>query len=342
MIEAAIKHGARVISCPRLPTLRTDGGRVIVEAGSEIWECLAAVDATGRSAVWSRPVETIRHLVANIFSGAQTSSGPRLKLARLSVGWAYRVGLANCTTIGVLSPRHSRHRKLPDSVRSVLGISEGEFRYTGSRSAFVQWSREPVGALTLAVGDAAFAHDPIGGQGIRFALGSALAACSVIRTWRDSPSDAALASTFYREFVATERTRHLSFLRKLYGDQLNSIPSGLDSLPSIYTYSQSGDTAYDMAENQLPERVRLTATFVLSALHIDGTIKRGEALKLPDGTTLRWLGGFDLLKLRNMLSGPQSVADLVDSLSREGLSRNESLSLVRWCLRRTVMRASPD
>jgi flavin-dependent dehydrogenase len=342
MIEVAIKRGARVISCGRLPTLRAGGRRVIVEMGAERWECQAAVDATGRSAVWSRPIERIRHLVAEIFSGAPMSSSAHLKLARLSVGWAYRIGLSNYTTIGVLSPRHSRSRKLADSVRSGLDISEGRFRYVGSRSAFVQWSRRPVGAMTLAVGDAAFAHDPIGGQGIRFALGSALAASSVIRTWRDSPGDVALASTFYQEFVATERARHLSFLRDLYCDRLNSMPAAMDSLPSSYTYSRSRDTAYDVAENQLPEKVCLTAPFTLGALHIDGTIKRGEVLKLPEGTPLRWLGGFDLLKLRNLLSVPRSVADLVNSLSREGLSRNESLSLNRWCLRRAVMRASSD
>lgn len=341
MIEAALERGAKVISCARLPTLRTDGERMIVDMGAERWACRAAVDATGRSAVWSRPVERIRHLVADIYSGAPTSSVPHLKLVRLSVGWAYRVGLLDYTTICVLSPRRSRRRKLADSVRSVLEISEDEVSYAGSRSAFVQWSREPVSAMTLAVGDAAFAHDPIGGQGIRFAVGSALAACSVIRTWYDSPGDAAFASTFYRDFVETERTRHLSFLDRLYGDQFIT-PGATDSFPFVYSDNQSLETAYDRMDDALPERVRVTATFGLGALHIDGTIKRGEVLKLPDGTQLRWLGGFDLLKLRNLLSGSQSIADLVNSLNREGLSGSESLSLVRWCLRHAVMRASLD
>jgi len=87
-------------------------------------------------------------------------------------------------------------------------------RYLGRRPAFPQWCENPIEGRRIAVGDAAFAYDPLAGQGIRFALASAFAAASVIQDWKEN-GDHGAANRFYRDFVGQARVRHLEFLAKL-------------------------------------------------------------------------------------------------------------------------------
>jgi 2-polyprenyl-6-methoxyphenol hydroxylase-like FAD-dependent oxidoreductase len=87
-------------------------------------------------------------------------------------------------------------------------------RYLGRRSAFPQWCENPTEGPRIAVGDAAFAYDPLAGQGIRFALASAFAAASVIQCWKEN-GDRGTANCFYGDFVRQARARHLEFLAKL-------------------------------------------------------------------------------------------------------------------------------
>ena len=60
--------------------------------------------------------------------------------------------------------------------------------YLGRRPAFPQSVATPLRGRVIAIGDAAFSHDPIGGRGLSFALGSAFAAAAVLKTWRDHPA----------------------------------------------------------------------------------------------------------------------------------------------------------
>jgi len=87
-------------------------------------------------------------------------------------------------------------------------------RYLGRRPAFPQWCENPIEGRRIAVGDAAFAYDPLAGQGIRFALASAFAAASVIQCWKEN-GDHGTANCFYGDFVRQARARHLEFLAKL-------------------------------------------------------------------------------------------------------------------------------
>ncbi len=68
-----------------------------------------------------------------------------------------------------------------------------------SHSAAPTLARYPLGQRTIRVGDAACALDPLSGNGVFAALGSALAASPVIHTLIETPENSALASSFYRE-----------------------------------------------------------------------------------------------------------------------------------------------
>jgi hypothetical protein len=337
MLEQAIRRGASLIRCERLPNLRQKRRRVLVTVDGRDREFLAAIDATGRAAAWSRPIKRFGRMFADIFSIATTTSSMDLKLARSSQGWAYRVGLPHYTIVSVLSRRHPRLQQLPCSIRAQLEIGEEEGHYLGRRAASAQWAEDPVRGLALAVGDAAFAHDPVAGQGIRFALGTALAAAAVINTWTKAPSDSALASDFYRDLVGCERRRHLSFLRSFYPDNLDTT---LGSDSAHKHESQPPDPSWRNLASEyrgaIPTTLRFCATTSWAGLHVDSIIKRGEVLTLRDGAA-RWLGTFDLLKLRQWLRRPTNTTQLIVRLIEEHLDLKEIDILLRWCLARGVL-----
>jgi len=66
-----------------------------------------------------------------------------------------------------------------------------------------------------------------------------------------------------------------------------------------------------------------------------------EAVVLDDGGLVRWLGAFDLLRLRDLATSPLRLRDLQSCLEREGLSRAGSAALLDWCLRRGLLSACP-
>jgi hypothetical protein len=193
-IEHAVARGARISRAKTLPPV-PDGA-------------FAAVDATGRSAAWSRPVRRQGNQVADLYE--MPSAVTRGRIERFSGGWTYRIG----STLGVVSTHRNRPRA-PAGARAL-----------GRRPAFPQWCEEPVRGRRIAVGDAALAYDPLAGQGIRFALASAFAASTVIHTWAGN-GDAEAADRFYRDFVAHARIRHLEFLAKLDRDEAPESPEPL-------------------------------------------------------------------------------------------------------------------
>ncbi len=75
-------------------------------------------------------------------------------------------------------------------------------RLTGpvaAHNASPQMAAAPLDRCVIRVGDAACAPDPLSGNGMFAALGSALAASPVIRTLIELPGNRALAESFYRE-----------------------------------------------------------------------------------------------------------------------------------------------
>jgi|GEM_PF-5340445 len=75
----------------------------------------------------------------------------------------------------------------------------------------------------------------------------------------------------------------------------------------------------------------------MTGLHINGWIQPREAIALPDGNAVRWLGSFDLLTLRDLCKVPLSTATLIEQLSFQQMSQAEAISLIRWCLERNIL-----
>jgi flavin-dependent dehydrogenase len=286
----------------------------------------ALVDATGRAAAWSRPVHHQSRQVAWQFEAPPTPTDDHAgRVVRSDGWWAYRLGHPAATWAAVVTPSP----ELPDDVRRTalhqLGLDPGTVVARGRRPAGVQWSRSPVGGRRLAVGDAALAHDPIAGQGIRFALASAIAAGTTIATWA-GPDDGAheVASAYYRGLVLAERDRHLATLAAV-----------------TRRGGEADDPREPPAVQELPGFVRFVAPVVEIPLVIDDRVALGPAIRLADGGTTRWAGSFDLLELARMAAEPTSRLLLATLLQEAGLTAAGARSLLRWALVNGVLEAAP-
>ena len=330
-----IRRGASVHDVRSLPRLELeDDEGVSIALDGVNHRFLAAIDATGRAAAWSRPVRRQGQSVADLFEGPP---GPQPSRGRVvsDVGgerWAYRAGLPVSTTVGVVDSGASRS-ELDMSLARELDLSAGRFRFVGRRASFPQWAAEPVRGRRLSVGDAAFASDPLAGQGIRFAMASGIAAATAIaalarfesvasRSARGRPfserkatlfNGPALAPDYYRDFVNSARARHLRALESLRAGSSPSPPA------------------------RLPATLCFTARPRLAALNQNGTLTPDVAYELPDGGQVRWLGTFDLRRLAHLAAAPIPSLELAQRLRDEGLALSDAQKLILWCVSHKIL-----
>jgi 2-polyprenyl-6-methoxyphenol hydroxylase-like FAD-dependent oxidoreductase len=325
LAEAALRRatdeGAVVLDRPRLPALlQGDAEVVLPDSGRRFF---AAVDATGRASAWSRPRRRAGSQVADLFQVPGGSVAERGLIVAASDGWAYRIGLPGTMTIGLVSATRRPLGPLDRSTAERLGVLAQSPLFLGRRPAFPQWAESPVLGRRLAVGDAAFASDPIAGQGLRFALASALAATSTLRTMRDT-NDGDTALAYYREFVSEAVRRHLESLDRI-GRDVRGIVADVTASRATTT---PGIPPAPLSPFAL---VQFVGGTISTGLNIDGVIVPGTAVALPGGGLVRWLGSFDILVLRDMATTPVPLAILAEGLGARGLSPADVGRLLLWC-----------
>jgi hypothetical protein len=290
LLAEAARRGARIRDVKRLPPPDP---------------MIHSVDATGQRAVWSRPVVRLSRRAADIFVAEAAVAPGTGRLALLDQGWAYLAADQSLATVGVVGRNTGAPTVLDTETRQALGLAPNmPFRFLGRRPALVQWARAPVVGRRLAIGDAAFHHDPIGGRGISFALGSAFAAAAVLATWRDDPSAEANARSYYDGYVASEVRRHLAFL----GGEVDPLP----------------------ALTELPERLQWIAPAATGALVVGARVVSGEVFMLASGQPTRWAGGLDLARLRELIIKAQPTAAVAERLRAHGLTAAEARSALVW------------
>ena len=326
MLGAAVSRGVSVEAVSSRPALISRADRIAVEISGRTREFDCAIDATGRAAIWSSPVQRMGRMIAGVFEAPPFKRLAGLKLVRTGHGWAYLIGRQNYTTVGMISPRHQSDQ-FPEQIADELGTLLRDMHSVGRRPATVQWAMSPIRDRVIAVGDAALAHDPISGQGIRFALASAIAAAAVIRTWRRFPFDRKTPADFYTDFVTTERERHLRFIQSFYGEQL------VDGIGHTIETSQAAAVSNSIAQHsELGAKLYFSGHIESAPLHLNGYIERGETLRGPDNRAFRWLGGFDLLRLRDLARDPVTIPSLIQMLILEGLDADRAAVIIDWCV----------
>jgi flavin-dependent dehydrogenase len=312
-MHEAVRRGATVWTCHSLPELIHGPGAVEIVHQGEQLRFDAAIDATGRSAVWSRPVCRQGYQVADLYAFRDDGSR-RGRVVRLQESWAYCLGLNGSTTAAIISADGKRRAKLDLCYRHLLGLRSSSSEYLGRRPAFPQWTEHPIQGRRLTVGDAALAYDPVAGQGIRFALSSAFSAVAVINTLKKHPGGGAAAERFYNTLIRQSTQRHLQFLRDLWQVQ----PSR--SMPVL-----------------LPEVVVFTRETTSTELQTGSRIVAGEAFRLADGACVRWVGAVDLLRLRDLAREPISSRELKRRLSSNDVGVHQAAAVLTWCVRQGLI-----
>jgi hypothetical protein len=140
---------------------------------------------------------------------------------------------------------------------------------------------------------------------VRFALSSAIAAAAVIASWRDGED----GTGYYRSFVAGARERHLVKL------------AGLDDAPP------------EPAPLDLDRRLAFLATVRSTEMNVGGRITTGDAVVLADGGLVRWVGGFDLLRLKHALGEDATGSAACGALVDAGFAEPVARSLLAWGMR---------
>ena len=87
----------------------------------------------------------------------------------------------------------------------------------------------------------------------------------------------------------------------------------------------------------LVDALRFTATVESAPLNIGGFIERGEVIRLSDGGAVRWLGGFDLVRLRDFVHEAITMPQLVKLMVTQGVSAEKSFSIIQWCYAKGIL-----
>ena len=66
-------------------------------------------------------------------------------------------------------------------------------------------------------------------------------------------------------------------------------------------------------------------------------IRREPAIRLNDGGFVRWLGGFDLLRLRALCVDPARADAVIARLCTLGLGGREAALLLQWAVQKSVL-----
>jgi hypothetical protein len=302
VIAEAASRGAEIRTLRQLP--EPDAG------------AFASIDATGRRAAWSHPVERYGRSVADVFSAPESASRFTSLVVGLSEAWGYAAADEDGTTIGVIHDGRLPRLEIERAIRPKFGLAQDTLLiYLGRRPAFPQLAAAPLRGQVLAIGDAAFSHDPIGGRGLSFALGSAFAAAAVLQTWRDHPARWQSAATYYyADYVAAEKRRHLAFI--------------------------SGDQKQAPQPQPVPSHVVWSGKEARTPLALEDGIDVADVALTQAGTPVRWLGRFDVLELKAQCDRVQRASALIEALSRRGFTATEATAMIDWALRNGLLRAA--
>jgi hypothetical protein len=301
VIAEAASRGAKIRTLRQLPA---------PDAGA-----FASIDATGRRAAWSHPVKRYGRSVADVFSAPESASRFTSLVVGPSEAWGYAAADEDGTTIGVIHDGRLPRLEIERAIRPKFGLAQDTLLiYLGRRPAFPQSAAAPLWGQVLAIGDAAFSHDPIGGRGLSFALGSAFAAAAVLQTWRDHPARWQGAAAYYADYVAAEKRRHLAFI--------------------------SGDQKQAPQPQPVPSHVVWSGKEARTPLALEDGIDVADVALTQAGTPVRWLGRFDVLELKAQCDRVQRASALIEALSRRGFTATEATAMIDWALRNGLLRAA--
>jgi flavin-dependent dehydrogenase len=307
LLRRAIRSGAELRREKRLSQIMVGTTEVLfMEAPFDF-----AVDATGRSAVWSRPLCRSGREVVELYAVLGFRHAPHGAIVKTPNGWAYLLAKREEATLGVAGTPPSKD-EVAYAVEA-FHLTHGQLRLLGRRPSFPQWASSSLQGTRLSIGDAAVAFSPMAGSGIQFAFASALTAAAVIRTCQFQPDLRSTAEEHYRDFCFGAQRHHIRRLSEALS------PPRVESIPSA---------------------VQFAAPVRWKGVHRDGWIVPERVYELPSGECVRWLGPVDLASMERAARSVTLSSDLVIKLYKNGLVRSaaQAQQLVEWCWRNGLLR----
>ena len=90
----------------------------------------------------------------------------------------------------------------------------------------------------------------------------------------------------------------------------------------------------------VPEFVVFRGETGPAELQICSPIVSGTAVRLRDGSWVRWVGGVDLLRLQDLAHKPIHSRDLARRLALAGINLDKATTMMAWCVREGALAAS--
>jgi 2-polyprenyl-6-methoxyphenol hydroxylase-like FAD-dependent oxidoreductase len=181
----------------------------------------------------------------------------------------------------------------------------------------------PIDARGAAVGEAAFAIDPISSSGVQTALASSIAAAIAINTILRRPEDAAAAIAFYTAHVARASARHTAWAAESYA------PQPLSDAPPIAI-----DDAALLAANH--------DAAVTVPLARGDFVELAPAIRTASGDAVAFLGETPLAPLVASLTSPAPAHRIVERWSAT-MPRRRAAEVLAWLVeQRAVVAAAPS
>jgi len=179
----------------------------------------------------------------------------------------------------------------------------------------------PIDARSAAVGEAAFAIDPISASGVQAALASGIAAAIAINTILRRPENTAAAIAFYTAHVARASSRHAAWSAESHGAKSPRRPAG--PAPPI-------DHDALLAAN---------AATVTVPLARGDFIELASAIRTPSGDDVAFLGDTALVPLVASLPSPAPVHRILDQWS-QSMPRERAAAVLAWLVEQGAVRIS--
>jgi hypothetical protein len=336
-LAECVRNGIRVLSCARIRGLQLTGKTAPIKLVGVDHPFFSAIDATGRSAVWSHPTRRLGTTVATLFEVVPPASRMEIQIFADCSGWSYRIDRPKSTFIGVLPLLRSSVRKLETDIALRHGVGVQNAQYLCRRAAYVQKATIPIVGHRIAIGDAALAHNPISGRGISFAVASATTAAAVTNTFLVTPNNSELARDYYRQFIEGEADHHLQSLNAFQQPEASEPNGAFAAVPKSEESVEIRDRRVASQDGINPKcYLKFSATIRRAGIHSSDVIVPDEVVELHDGSRVKWLGGFDLSSLRQLLIRPMTIRDFALMLVSR-LPPNKIDTLLSWCLQKGVL-----
>jgi flavin-dependent dehydrogenase len=316
------------------------------------------VDATGRTAAGAgrrRPTGPRTLALYAYWRGRRLPDQPRIEAGASAWYWGVPIPGGAYNTLAFVDSDSLRTRAAPSL--------EGHFRELLGRSGLMGGCDDPrlagrvaaadatpyldercVTPISIKVGDAALAIDPLSSSGVQKAVQTALAGAIVANTLLRKPEATAMAMQFYRDSLAQASARHCRWAAAHY-----ATVSARESGSFWRARSVSGASRHEPAPTDISTQIASGAHVVISPdteiveVPLLGSefVALGRALRHPGlDAPVAYLGGWELAPLLGAVRAGMTPIELVQQWSPH-VPAKTGLAIAGWLLGHGILVPQP-